>query len=637
MADLDININIDGTGGIDDANKKLDNLGKTAEKTTEHVGGMRKELRAVGETSKAAGGALDGMGGALGGIGEGSKIAFAGFELMNGGLKELAVTIMANPIFLLAAVIAGVVVAMIDLNKENKEAIKGWKEAEKEIEKFGESLGKVDDDRLDAQDKLAVAQHKMSQEQADLNKNQRDGATALKKQTEENTKVLGNAIAAASKLKKGSKEQIEADGKLAALDKAIKIKDVELTATSEAEKLTIIQDAENDAADLKKKNADKNAKLFAKSIAEAEKEKQRLAKEEAKTAEENTKTYDELEKEKLKGEREITESTLNEFDKRKAKSNDTYTDEIKKLQDLLDAKKIDESDFIEFQAAAEKTKNGEIDKINKDQYAKSFKEREEALKSAGDEAVAAAGDDEEKILAVQLEYLTKEHDLAVEAAEAKGESTVAIDAKYQAELVKNAEKTAKKKKKIKEEEEKSTLDIANETVDSLNSLEDVVFSIKDANLKKGSAAALAAAQRDFKVKKALSITSAVISGIEGVLNALTAQSALPEPYAEILRVATAVATGVAAAANVAKIASTQFNAGASSGGGGGASIPQPATPTFNPQSLQRIGGTNAPSTTKPGVTKPGATPGPQKIYVVSTDITNSQNKDAVLSRRASFK
>ena len=69
------------------------------------------------------------------------------------------------------------------------------------------------------------------------------------------------------------------------------------------------------------------------------------------------------------------------------------------------------------------------------------------------------------------------------------------------------------------------------------------------------------------------------------MNALSAQSALPEPIATVLRVATAVGVGIAAVANIAKIASTKFNPGGGGAGGGGATTPTappiPSPPTIS--------------------------------------------------------
>jgi hypothetical protein len=138
------------------------------------------------------------------------------------------------------------------------------------------------------------------------------------------------------------------------------------------------------------------------------------------------------------------------------------------------------------------------------------------------------------------------------------------------------------------------LDIAKTTADSLQSLSDLYFIVKSRNLQKGTAAELKAAEQQFKINKALAITSAVISGIQGVINALSAQSVIPEPFGTILKVASAVGIGIAAAANVAKIASTKFSVGggAPSGGGGATSVPVPSPPSLSAPEPAKPQGSN---------------------------------------------
>jgi len=144
------------------------------------------------------------------------------------------------------------------------------------------------------------------------------------------------------------------------------------------------------------------------------------------------------------------------------------------------------------------------------------------------------------------------------------------------------------------------LQIAQATSQSLQSLSDLYFTVKNKNLQKGTAAELKAAEQQFKINKALAITSAVISGIQGVINALSAQSVIPEPFGTILKVASAVGIGIAAAANVAKIASTKFNpgGGAPSGGGATTAVPIPAPPTINTPNANTNQGTSFDETGK---------------------------------------
>lgn len=110
--------------------------------------------------------------------------------------------------------------------------------------------------------------------------------------------------------------------------------------------------------------------------------------------------------------------------------------------------------------------------------------------------------------------------------------------------------------------------VAKMSIDNQMKLVNLFYDLKRSKLEKGSAEDLKAAKRQFQINKALAIQSAIISGIQGVVNALSAQSVIPEPFGTILKVATAVGVGVAAAVNIAKIASTKFD---ESGGGGSVS------------------------------------------------------------------
>lgn len=128
------------------------------------------------------------------------------------------------------------------------------------------------------------------------------------------------------------------------------------------------------------------------------------------------------------------------------------------------------------------------------------------------------------------------------------------------------------------------------------------------------------ARRDFAIKKALGITQATISAIEGTQNAFTTASA--SPITTVFPAYPFIQAGVAGAfgaVKVASIAKQQFGStssvGSSSGGGGGASTTGVTTsnPTFN-----IVGGAS---------TNPLANLAPFKAYVVSSDVTTAQELD----------
>lgn len=202
----------------------------------------------------------------------------------------------------------------------------------------------------------------------------------------------------------------------------------------------------------------------------------------------------------------------------------------------------------------------------------------------------------------------------------------------------DAEKTAaEKSKQLELDKANATFDIAKQSTDSLQSLSDLYFTVRRSNLKKGSKEDLEQAKKQFNINKALAITSATISGIQGVVNALSAQSVVPEPFGTVLKVASAVAVGVAAAANIAKIASSKFDESGSGGGGASAvtSVPMPSPPTINTPSANTNQSTtfdetgkNLNQTTKPTINV--------NATVGVDEVSNKQNRVTALETQSTF-
>lgn len=206
------------------------------------------------------------------------------------------------------------------------------------------------------------------------------------------------------------------------------------------------------------------------------------------------------------------------------------------------------------------------------------------------------------------------------------------------------EKREQRKKDLKKfyenDSAKYSLEITKMTLDSMQNLSDIYFLYKSKGIQKDSKQAEETAKKQFQLNKAIAITSATISGIQGVVNALSAQVAFPEPFATAYRVANAVSVGIAAASNVAKISATQFNSGASSSGGGGSapSVPIPAPPTApQPQEGRRsttfdesgaTSGTETFRTMQPTITV--------KAQVVESDMTDAQKRVNRFDRQTTF-
>lgn len=147
-------------------------------------------------------------------------------------------------------------------------------------------------------------------------------------------------------------------------------------------------------------------------------------------------------------------------------------------------------------------------------------------------------------------------------------------------------------------------------------------------------------KKAFEQDKKLKIAQTIISTITGVVSAVTGMiSAVPGPVGIVLGALAGVAVAVMGAVQVAAISKQKFDAGT-----------PPAAPKLTPPSADTsaIGGSNAqagPELYRAGQgdinTGAGGPNGqrqgqPQKVYVVSQEVTSSQNMNAVLERRSSF-
>jgi hypothetical protein len=201
-----------------------------------------------------------------------------------------------------------------------------------------------------------------------------------------------------------------------------------------------------------------------------------------------------------------------------------------------------------------------------------------------DEAELNALNNENDVEA-QIALLEAKRQIELQNLELTNTERAIINKKYADQEDELREKQAEEEKALELAKQNEILNFAQMSTQSHQALSDAFFAVKNRNLQKGSAAERKSAEQQFKINKALAIQSAVISGIQGVINALSAQSVVPEPFGTVLKVATAVGVGIAAAANIAKIASTKFDAGGGGGGGGGSATLPSAPPIPSPPSI----------------------------------------------------
>lgn len=175
------------------------------------------------------------------------------------------------------------------------------------------------------------------------------------------------------------------------------------------------------------------------------------------------------------------------------------------------------------------------------------------------------------------------------------------------------------------------IQLESDAINSVQALSDIAFAIRLKNVKKGSAEEERLAKQSFKINKALAISSSTINSIESISAYLKKNPLLiggvPNPGA-IAGLAALVTTN---AANIVKIASTQFNGGGSGGDtptAGAVSIEAPRinTPTQGSTEL------NANGTVK----QQGNNSQVFKAIVVETDITKTQKRVKTLETNSKF-
>jgi chromosome segregation ATPase len=199
-------------------------------------------------------------------------------------------------------------------------------------------------------------------------------------------------------------------------------------------------------------------------------------------------------------------------------------------------------------------------------------------------------------------------------------------------------------KKLNQEIAKDTTKTAEERYEALKKLNEL--GVLSDEQTKDAKIAIAKAEKDAKIVeldayasvlnqasallgkntvegKAVAIAAATISTYTAIAKTLGAFAGVPIPgYA----IAQAIVTGIAGLAAVKNIIDTPIPNQGGGGGGGTPSMPSmPAAPAMRPTGFS----TGQPSQTPPKVE-------PQKVYVVESDITNSQNKVARIQSKATI-
>lgn len=199
-----------------------------------------------------------------------------------------------------------------------------------------------------------------------------------------------------------------------------------------------------------------------------------------------------------------------------------------------------------------------------------------------------------KIFQLEDEY-EKEMKLAGDNAALKK----ALTDKLELDITDIEKKAADERIALKEEEEKKKRDaqlktandglqIAEDGVKSIQALGDIAFASKMKNVKKGSKEEEELAKKQFKFNKSMQLAGAVVDAGKAVTASLAAAplaiGVVPNPVG----IANLIATAAMSAANIAKIASTQFtstSAPATPSTSTGASAPESSVSAFTPGNL----------------------------------------------------
>ena len=175
----------------------------------------------------------------------------------------------------------------------------------------------------------------------------------------------------------------------------------------------------------------------------------------------------------------------------------------------------------------------------------------------------------------------------------------ALTAKLELDITQIEKDAAADRIALKEEEEKkkrdaqlktanNALDIAEDGVKSIQALGDIAFAAKMKNVKKGSKEEEELAKKQFKFNKSMQLAGAVVDAGKAINASLAAAplaiGVVPNPVG----IANLVATAAMSAANIAKIAATQFtstSAPASPSTSTGASAPESSVSAFTPGNI----------------------------------------------------
>ena len=302
--------------------------------------------------------------------------------------------------------------------------------------------------------------------------------------------------------------------------------------------------------------------------------------------------------------------------------NELYVKEAEQTAKNINQKYVD----------AEKKKQAELNKVIKDAQLLRAQEEEDFFALYDQNTRSAAQLEED---AIREKYFN-----LIEQAKQYGLDTQELEKRQQEQIDKiQADARAKR-----EAEEKAEFDrkvkIAEDYTGSINNLAETAFTIANRFGKQDEESKEKRAKRQFQVAKALQLSMAIMDGFKAVTTSLASSpiaiGPVPNP-AGIASLAFAITTSLA---NIAKIASTQYgskSSGGGAGGGGGAAMAGGTATGGGTPSFSLFGQGNNMNTT--GGAQDVENNNNQltvKAVVVESDVTSTQNKVKKMQENATL-
>lgn len=525
---------------------------------------------------------------------------------------SFGLSLLANPIFLIAAAIVAIVVAIVallnklGLLKPILDAIGkvfewiGWviDQVVKGFNMLTDWLGFTDI----AAEESAKRQTAAAEKVADSYDKRAKRVTAALDEEIKINQINGKSTFDLE-VKKQEVIRQGAQYRIKALE--AKIKEAKLTGELDAEEIKALREKIAAQRELYTQSLSDTRVLRAQENADRKKAFEEQKKEEAANAKEAAANAKKYAADRLAAQRQVIDLELANLEDGVEKELKLNAEKYRRLiEDTAKNESLTASEKNRIKKLLAEQSKIEEDKIKTDEE-KRRKEEAEAeiaeINKALEEANAARAEaaKRESMAAAELRAKKNADDLSAQIAllEAKKNAELAntqltesekalIEEQFRQDKIKLEQEAADKQAAIKKAQVDAEKQLLQSSLNAAQGVADLVFQIKKDRAEKGSAAEEKAARQQFKVNKALQLVSATMSAIQGVQSALAQPTLVPDPIGSILKFANAAAVGVAGAANVAKIAAAKFEgvgggAAASPQSGGGANATASAAPSFN--------------------------------------------------------